>query len=260
MAAQAVLLTANLRLRTSATTHKLRYSIRKNFTRFVKLIPLGEAELKRRQIKHRGMLACLAVENAWMGLRRLDARIPPVVVVLGRSMGTHGHFAPSFWRYQQDKNAHELFISPALFASPDAVLATLMHEACHALLWPDQRGGTGSTCYYHTKIFRDTCREFGLACEFCNTRYGWTNTAWPATGVPHRYSTILQGLERDLPLGTAESARVSLVTKKELPRPGHLVLRCHCRVPRRIYVSRQSALAGGICCDICSARFEPETR
>ena len=50
-------------------------------------------------------------------------------------------------------------------------LQRLLHEAAHAVLWPEQQGGIRSG-YYHLTTFRDQARRFGLRCEFRNTHYG----------------------------------------------------------------------------------------
>jgi len=63
-------------------------------------------------------------------------------------------------------------------------------------------GGIGSTRNYHTKQFRDQCLDFGLCCECLNTRYGWTLTCWPDSGIPDQYKPLIDFLRKNMPAGT----------------------------------------------------------
>jgi hypothetical protein len=200
----------------------------------------------------RGSQASKAIENAWGALRLLYPQIPPAVVVVlsARERRRRGHFAHSAWSAGPG-GSHEVAISPALFKDPKAVLATMLHEAGHAILWRSEGGVTGA--YYHRHQFRDVCRDLGLACEFHNTRYGWTRTGWPKTGVPKKYDPIIRSLAGGLPEGAAGSLP-GKVKPGRLPPKGLIRLRCKCRFPRTILVSKRS-LPGAIHCGTCGREF-----
>lgn len=216
----------------------------------------------RRKVENRGSKATRVLERAWNNLRKVDDRIPVAVIVLidapGRSK-RRGHFAMSTWTYRGADRAHEVGVSPRLFMQPKEVLATMLHEAAHASLSEEgKNGGMGSTAYYHTKIFRDRCQEFGLECEFLNSRYGWTITRWPLRGgrdqIPRKYAPILTDIKHQLPAGVESQGILKIVSRK-LPQSGRVRLSCCCDELRRIYVARSVAEFGGIFCEYCGQSF-----
>jgi len=217
--------------------------------------------MEKSRVSDRGRTAVRCIERAWAQLRALHPELPEVVVVLlpaGARAGRRGHFAPACWRFRADRSAHELAISPHLFESPEETLATIVHEAAHALNW-DKRVRDVSGRYYHLVEFRDAVQMLGLECGFYNTRYGWCLTRFPAGAVPPRYAPVLQTLERGLPLGTG--GRVGPVPPgKDTPEPGQVRLACRCPAEERrsIYVSRSVRAAGGVFCRRCASPFYPD--
>jgi len=148
-----------------------------NFTNVVKSwsTTVTQSRKWKYDVPERGSTALRAVEDAWEMLRALAPSIPPAVLTFVdiRSRGRlRGYFAQSIWKKQKGR-AHEIGISPKLIGDPKEMLATMLHEAAHAMLSAEgKNGGIGSTSYYHTKILRDQARELGLQCDFRNTRYG----------------------------------------------------------------------------------------
>ena len=205
-----------------------------------------------RHIVTRGSQASKAIENAWSALRLLYPQIPPAVIVIlsASERRRRGHFAHSAW-FAGPGGSHEIAISPALFKDPKAVMATMLHEASHAILWRSEGGVTGA--YYHRHQFRDVCRNLGLACEFRNTRYGWTQTGWPQTGTPEKYASIVRVLADSLPEGAAGKLPKG-VKPRRLPPKGLTRLRCECLSPRTILASKRS-LPGAIRCGVCGKEF-----
>ena len=126
----------------------------------------------------------------------------------------------------------------------------------HAFLYETgDGGGIGSDIYYHTKVFRDQCIKFGLCCEFLNTRYGWTITRWPDTGVPESYRAIVALLRRKMPAGTGGFAKFK-AKGKDLPVPGHTILFCGCEGDdRTVYVKKSVLQSGGVTCSFCRQEF-----
>ena len=205
-------------------------------------------------IQDRSSRAAACLEQAWRELRARHRRIPPAVLLVlsaGDRKGSKlGHFSASSWKYNRALRAHEIAVSPALFASPEDLLATLLHEAAHAILHSDHGGVSGR--YYHLATFRDVCQQLGLECQFKNTRYGWTITGWPAEGVPSIYDPALRVL-RTLPPGT-EVLRPD-DRASPLPKSGWVRLACRCIPERAVYTARSVASDGGVECAICGCAF-----
>ena len=155
-------------------------------------------------VASRGSKASECLERAWRRIRQLEPCLPPVIVVIlaSRRRQKQGHFSGCAWRTTGVEGGHEVAINPALFDRPEDLLATLLHEAAHALLFEwGLNGGCGSDGYYHREEFRNVCRKLGLECEFSNRRYGWNLARWPAAGVPTKYRNVLGLLRRELPWG-----------------------------------------------------------
>jgi len=184
--------------------------------------------MSRLSTHDRGSTATKCLEEAWTKLRALIPGLPQAVIVLldvrARSH-LRGHFSHSTWKTYGRSNSHEIGISPALFEDPKKLLATLLHEAAHALNY-ERRVQDVTGRYYHRKEFRDTCVRFGLDCRFLHTRYGWTLTSWPQDGkIPRHYSPIIEHLKTSMPRGSviqqSKTARI-----KPLPKTGPVRLEC----------------------------------
>lgn len=195
-------------------------------------------------------------------LRQIEPTIPPAVITQLDARTRRfalGYFAGGEWRKRRGA-AHEIAISPRLIPRPDELLATMLHEAAHAVLFEQgKRGGMGSTRYYHTLVFRDQCLAFGLDCAFQDTRYGWTLTKWPLSGAPKRFASVLKKLKMRLPAGTGGTL-TQRPRGKKLPVSGHTPMTCGCEEPgRTIYVSKSVLAAGNIQCTICQKAFRAAT-
>ncbi len=165
-----------------------------------------------------------------------------------------------FCRTVRRGTAHEIAINPKLIGFPNDILGTMLHEAAHAILFEaGHNGGIGSTPYYHTKKFRDQCIELGLVCDFLNTRYGWTVTHWPPSGIPKRYRAAIALLRQNLPAGTGDPPPAEL-KPRPLPTTGHSLLVCGCEGGQRtIYVKKSVLEDGGIICSFCGHEFRPRS-
>ena len=214
------------------------------------------------RVRERGSRSTRILERAWERLREVISGLPAAVIVPmdARSRRrARGHFAPSTWRVRGPRHAHEVAISPELFSTPDALLATMVHEAVHALLYANDQtgrhiGGVSRDGYYHRREFRNACRTLGLECEYLNGRYGWTITHWPPAGVPERYRAVVALLAR-LPFGGGRGV-VRRHAGRPTPVSGQVRLQCRCVPARTVYVARSQAARGGIVCSVCRNTFE----
>jgi hypothetical protein len=209
-------------------------------------------------VAERGSTAVQVLEKAWTVLRDIIPEVPEAVITLVDVRSRKrvlGYFSRSTWRKGRGC-AHEIAVSPWLIGDPIQLLATMLHEAAHAVLYEcDKNGGVGSTRYYHTKDFRDQCVVFGLQCEFVNTRYGWSLTSFPKSGVPAKYKRVLKLLRDRMPAGTGNGAPKQRKGQK-LPVSGHTAMICTCQpIPRTIYVSKSNLQTGDIVCMKCGGGF-----
>jgi len=206
----------------------------------------------------RGSTVTGVLESAWQLLREIDVRIPPAVITLVDVRSRRlvaGYFARSRWR-RRGGRAHEVAISPNLIGDSKDLVGTLLHEAAHAILYQDGgNGGIGAGGYYHLRSFRDLCAEFGLRCQFKDTRYGFSITSWPNGRLPARFLPVQNLLSKRLPPGTA-APTYRPMRGKPLPVPGHTLLVCGCANQKRtIYVKKTVLQVGGILCAFCREPF-----
>lgn len=213
------------------------------------------------RVEDRSSKATVCLEAVWQRLGEQIHGLPgAVVLILHAHASRRGHFSPSTWKYVADRNVHEVAVNPNLFETPAELLATLVHEAAHAVLFEgnpariNHCGGCSRDGYYHRREFRDQCRLLGLECGFVNNRYGWCRTWWPEGGVPDRYSAILNLLTNSLPWGTGAQP-IFRVRTRETPKSGHVKLVCKCSPPRRIYSTKSVLVKGGIRCECCNTNF-----
>jgi hypothetical protein len=214
------------------------------------------------RVGKRGSTASRILEQAWEGLRKVIPGLPSAVLLPMDADGRRrkwGHFAPSTWRVRGPRHAHEVAISPALFSTPEELLATMLHEAVHALLYETDRsgrhiGGVSADGYYHRHEFRDACVKLGLGCWYAHGRYGWTRTGWPSEGVPARYAGVVKVLAK-LPLGGGLGRR-RRVEVRPTPPAGRVRLQCACAPVRAIYVARSQVERGVILCTVWQTAFQ----
>src|SRR5688572_26794436 len=102
------------------------------------VVGCGEVAMTTQRIRMRGSVSTTTLEQAWTKLRRLIPGLPAAVILPIDARGRRqrlGQFAPETWRARGPRQAHEIAISPRLFGSPEDLLATMIHEAVHALLY-----------------------------------------------------------------------------------------------------------------------------
>ena len=156
------------------------------------------------------------LENAWQQLRKIEPDIPKAVIVLMPAWEhTLGAFSNSTWQFAKKQKVHEIAINPRLCDFPEKLLATMLHEAAHAIIY-DKDGDKSAGCsgkagkYYHNDKFRRECFRLGLACERRNKRYGFTQTYWPEDRTfPPRYKAILQYLSNNVEFGFRSSEGIN---------------------------------------------------
>lgn len=135
--------------------------------------------------------------------------------------------------------------------TPADVLATLLHEAAHALA--DARGITDTSRQgrYHNRKYAALAAELGLEVKD-DTQFGWTITTIPAA-TAQRYETQLAALDAAMTLWR-ENEHIHGAKKK---RDTNLIA-ASCPCGRKIRVAASSLREAKILCEACSGSFEPD--
>jgi len=201
-----------------------------------------------------------ALEQAWADIRDCHPELPPAVIILGagslRSRSgelTLGHFAAMRWHTSTEsaEQLAEVFIGgEGLQRGPAGVLATLLHEAAHALAHTRGIKDTSRQGRYHNTKFKALAEELGITVTK-DPRIGWSPTELPKT-TRAAYATTVDNLTRALRLYRTAERHDSGTTKTNNPPP------CVCECGRRIRVATSVREAGPITCGICGTNFEPD--
>jgi hypothetical protein len=162
-----------------------------------------------------------------------------------------GHFAANRWQADQPGAIAEIFVGrEGLARGATPVLATLLHEAAHALAHKRQLKDTSRQGRYHNRRFKDLAEQVGLRVEH-HPSLGWSPTTLPEhTAV--RYTSAIATLELAL---TAHRKRESRDPQAGGARSQNLQP-CVCACGRRIRVAGVLAQAP-IICGICQQSFGP---
>ncbi len=201
-----------------------------------------------------------ALEHAWAAIREHHAEIPEVVVLIGTGIERGGvlrklgHFAARRWRLAGGGERSEILVAgEGLDRCPDTVLATLLHEAAHALAFTRGIRDTSQRGRYHNRRFAAVAAELGQqAIPLCP--YGLAATTMlPATQA--RYAAVLDELADALVLWRAvEPTRTGTTRRRAEPS-----VLCLCGCPRQIRL-RWSVLHGApVLCGECGAPFLPRS-
>jgi len=197
-----------------------------------------------------------ALETAWAAIRTRHPEVPPVVLVVGAgSSGAAagglklGHFAALRWHHH-DQRLPEVFVGGEHLAhGPTEVLATLLHEAAHALAHVRGIRDTSRQGRWHNARFKSLATELGIAVSK-DPRLGWSPTALTAE-TASTYADTITALGTALRLHRASDPAPARGPRKTTPP-------CVCDCGRRIRVSPSVLAAGPITCGLCRTDFTPQ--
>jgi hypothetical protein len=199
-----------------------------------------------------------ALEDAWRAIASNHADLPPAAIILGQGSGRRGgalvlgHFAAERWQRagaRQGSYVHEVLIGgEGLQRGAADVLATLLHEAAHAIATVREIADTSRQGRYHNARFKALAEELGLSVAR-HPAIGWSLTTLPAP-TASRYESTIATLQRAITLH-----------RRAEPGPraagGTNLTPAACACPRRIRVAPGTLAAGPILCTICSQHFAP---
>jgi hypothetical protein len=149
---------------------------------------------------------------------------------------------------------HELFVGgEGLRRGPVELLATLLHEAAHALATARSIRDTSRGGRFHNQRFRRLATELGLLVDEAGPR-GWAHTEL-AAGTADRYAGVLAQLAAALTVYRRDERPARPAGTRSTSR--NLLAVCGCAQPRRIRVARATLDAAPILCGSCGEPFQP---
>lgn len=201
-----------------------------------------------------------ALDDAWAAIRARHPDVPAAVLITGSGSDARrhglrlGHYAASRWTPGGDDDGGELdeiFIGgEGLARGARPVLATLLHEAAHALARTRHIQDTSRQGRYHNRRFKALAEELGLHIDKHPAR-GWSTTTLPAD-TARRYAATIRRLEH----------AITIYRRHELGAPGRTrkapAPPCVCSCGRRIRVAPGVLALGPILCTICEQPFTPD--
>ena len=195
-----------------------------------------------------------ALEACWDEIRARHPEVPEAVLItgsgtIGGQAGTRlGHFAASRWHTTADHELGEVFVGgEGLARGASDVLATLLHEAAHALAAERRIKDTSRQGRYHNRLFKALAEELGLHVEHHPT-LGWSPTTLPDL-TAERYARSIAVLAQALTAYRAGEPTPSRRRRSSLA--------CVCDCGRRIWIAPSVLALGPIICGVCSEPFEP---
>jgi hypothetical protein len=195
-----------------------------------------------------------ALEDIWAAIRRHHSEIPVVVIIIASGTGGKhakwGHHAPGRWHNGSTEHAEVMISGEGLARTPRDVLATLLHEAAHALA--DVRGITDTSRQgrYHNRKFALLATELGLDVTE-NDQFGWSATAVTDT-TARRYADGLALLTAAMTIWRNNEHTAPAATKRNTN-----LIPATCPCGRRIRVAASTLDEAPITCQACDGQFEP---
>lgn len=196
-----------------------------------------------------------ALEATWAAIKTRHAELPQVVITVAAGSTSKrpvwGHFARMRWQQGDDQLPEILIAGEGLKRPAGEVLATLLHEAAHALADVREIKDTSRQGRWHNQKFAALANELGLYVEKDQT-IGWSLTT-PRDDTLTSYATALHGLEGVLTAWRHPEIAVGATrTTSNNPRS------CQCACPRRIRASQTVLDAGPITCGLCGDDCTPD--
>jgi len=193
------------------------------------------------------------LEETWLEIRRWNPEIPPVVIIIASGTdGKHprwGHHAPGRWNVAGEQLTEIMISGEGLHRTAREVLATLLHEAAHALAHARGIKDTSRQGRYHNAKFKACAEEAGLAVEH-DDNFGWTvTTLTPATELA--YAAQLQALTDAMTLW-----RHGETTTGPKARRNTNLIAAICPCGRSIRVAASTLAEAPITCQACDQDFQ----
>jgi hypothetical protein len=200
-------------------------------------------------------------ERIWSAMRQVVPDLPDAVFTMAggtdarRHYIKYGHFVPKQWHVDPDGDEWcEIFVGgEGLRRGGAAVLATLMHEATHALAHVRGIKDTSDHNQYHNQQFRDLAEStWPLHIETKHDRIGWSYTTLRENDAKEWQGYIdeldaLIGEEHMYRIGPEESTGTPVAHRKRT------VYACECG--RQVHLTKDMIAHGGVLCGTCRHPF-----
>jgi len=152
------------------------------------------------------------LEDTWTAIRRHHGQVPPVVIIIASGTDSRqpkwGHYASGRWYASNVKHPEVMISGEGLARTPREVLATLLHEATHALAAARGITDTSRQGRYHNKKYALLATELGLDVT-ATPGFGWTLTTVPDSTAT-RYADQLAALKDAMTCGATPSTSLLL--------------------------------------------------
>ena len=196
------------------------------------------------------------LEDIWLEIRRWHPDIPPVVIIIASGTGGKhprwGYHAPGRWNVAGEQRTEIMISGEGLRRAPGEVLATLLHEAAHALAHARGVKDSSRQGRYHNKHFKICAEEIGLAVEH-DDRTGWSaSTITPATHAA--YARQLDALAQAMTLW-----RHGETITGATPRRNTNFVAALCPCGRSIRLAASTLAEAPIICAACDGKFQAKT-
>ena len=193
------------------------------------------------------------LEETWLEIRRWNPEIPAVVIIIASGTdGKHprwGHHAPGRWNVAGEQLTEIMISGEGLRRTAREVLATLLHEAAHALAHARGIKDTSRQGRYHNTKFKKCAEEVGLAVEH-DDNFGWSvTTITPATELA--YASQLQALTDAMTLWRHGEAATGPKARRN-----HNLIAAICPCGRSIRVAASTLAEAPITCQACDQDFQ----
>ncbi len=180
--------------------------------------------------------------------------------------GVLGHFAALRWRPKSADvgvQYHEVVVvAEHMDRTAEEVVATLLHEAAHALNF-ERRIKDCSRSQYHNQQFKGAAEELGLSVEQV-AHYGFAKTEIKAETAMYyavetaSLSVVLMHRRFEMPSGREDTGRVGVKTPADeegAADTGGRYKKASCGCPFNIRVARATLAATTIRCESCGDAF-----
>jgi hypothetical protein len=194
------------------------------------------------------------LEDTWTAIRSHHGQVPPVVVIIASGTDSRqpkwGHYASGRWYASNVKHAEVMVSGEGLARTPRDVLATLLHEAAHALAAARGITGTSRQGRYHNKKYALLAAELGLDVA-ATPGFGWTLTTVPDTTAA-RYAAQLGELKDAMTIWRNDEHTPTGTAKRNTN-----LIAAACSCGRKIRVAASTLDEAPIICQACDGHFKP---
>ena len=196
------------------------------------------------------------LEDTWLEIRRWHPDIPPAVIIIAsgtdRKQTRLGYHAPGRWNVAGQQYAEIMISGEGLRRTAREVLATLLHEAAHALAHERGIKDTSRQGRYHNKQFKNCAEELALTVTH-DDRNGWAaTTLTPA--AERAYARQLDALTQAMTLWRHGETTTGTATRRNTN-----LIAAICLCGRSIRLAASTLAEAPIICQACDGKFQAKT-